>query len=310
MANVNMNVISTVAVTDAVFTGSNIDEDDHAEWDTGTPYVTGDYVIVTSDEIHRVYKCLLNNTGHFPPDYTKDFLEIPEWSDEGRTNRWRMHDDHSGDQTSNPVSIVNTYTPGKIIDSLAFFNIDGASVRVVMTVPGEGDVYDRTVELVSSPYVVDEWTWCFSDFAFKREVVMLDLPAYSDATITMTITARSGQDARCGHFSFGQKRSLGYAVFDAELGNKDFSIKDKNQFGNSVFVPRKSARTMRINVRVPTERMSDFQQVMSSVRNTPCPWIGAERYGSLQMYGWVVSDKMTLGSPQYSPGYISVEELS
>ena len=62
-----MKIIRPLLITDALFTSSNMSEDDHPEYAAGTTYAVDDLVIVLAT--HRIYKSLIDaNTGSYPPD--------------------------------------------------------------------------------------------------------------------------------------------------------------------------------------------------------------------------------------------------
>ena len=57
-----MKVIQPHTITDSTLTSSTVTEADHSAWAGGTTYAEDDYVIVTTPNIHKIYKLLYQMT--------------------------------------------------------------------------------------------------------------------------------------------------------------------------------------------------------------------------------------------------------
>ncbi|WP_414903488.1 hypothetical protein ACMT1E_05335 [Sphingomonas flavalba] len=122
-----MKLIRPTTITDAMLTSSTIPENDHPAWATGTAYVTGNRVILTST--HRRYEALTASTGVNPTsDPTK-------WLDLGPTNRWAMFDDRVGTAATRTGSLEVVLAPGAI-DAVALIDTDAESATVTLSVGG------------------------------------------------------------------------------------------------------------------------------------------------------------------------------
>jgi hypothetical protein len=262
---------------------------------------------VTATGIHRNYECLINNTNKYPPTYS--VTASPEWLDLGADNRWRMFDQRVGNVTSQVNTIVVELLPGRVINSVALFGLSGLSLRVQMTDPTDGLVYDSTITLQSSPYVIDFYTYLFSEFVIITEAVITDLPAYSAATLKLTITAPAATAAECGHVVIGSVISLGVALFGTSVGIIDYSRKEADDFGNPIIVQRKFAQTVDYDVKIESIRVRYVQRLLADMRTTPAVWIGSDIYQSTEVFGWFKDFSIQISNPAYSDCTISVEEF-
>lgn len=78
-----MDFIKPTSITDALFLGSNVPENDYQEWDSGTSYAVGDTVIVDTPDIHKIFECLVSQSAGLSADVLdEDCSDISDWSDQ------------------------------------------------------------------------------------------------------------------------------------------------------------------------------------------------------------------------------------
>lgn len=296
-----MRIIKPVDVTPAILTSSNVPETDYAAWDVATAYAVGDEVTHN----HRNYEALADHTGANPETDTSD---PPKWLDLGANNRWRMFDDKVGSLTEQAGSIAVELQPGVVINSVALFNLLGRSATVTLTDPSEGIVYQRTVSLVDAG-VSDWYEWFFLPIGRQTDFVLLDLPAYGTATLSVTIDNAS-DTAAVGHLVMGRHAELGVAVYGSGVGITDYSRKDKDTFGNSIVVERSFSKRAEFDVVVETPQIGRVQRLLASLRAQPVVWIGAEGYESTFLFGYYRDFQISISGPSVSDAYITVEGLT
>mgnify|MGYP003544562866 CR=1 FL=1 len=178
-----MRVIKSVVTTDAILTSSNIPEDEHPAWVSGTSYTALDKVIYE----HKIYERIVIGAGTTPPN-----LDQVNWLDSGYTNRYRMFDNIISSVSSRTGGIEFTLTPNQVINGIALLNVNASTVRVVMNDPIEGVVYDRTKELRSSSNVIDYYSYFFAPLINLGDLdtaIFLDLPNKPTATITVYVSS-------------------------------------------------------------------------------------------------------------------------
>lgn len=277
-----MKIIRPIPITDAILSASSIAETDYAAWSGATTYAAGDRVIVVAT--HRVYESLqAANLNHDP---TTDSTTTPVWwVVVGSTNRWRMFDDSPSLQSSAATSISATLTPGERVNSIALLNLSAATVQVTVTDPVDGVVYDTLYDL-SSPTGIDDWySYFFEPIARKTDMVLTDLPPYSAADIDIVISEPTGT-AAVGEVVIGLYRDIGGTQFGAQLGIQDYSVKQRDDFGNYTILERAFNRRGVFSVWMDAGMVSAAHALLSDLRATPAVYVGADDYDAAIIYGF------------------------
>lgn len=302
-----MQAIEPLTITDSVLTSSNVPEDDYDAWSSGTTYSLGDRVIVVS--VHKVYESAINsNTGNDP---TTD--DGTNWIEVGATNRWKAFDQKLSDPVQQENSISYTFTTTQsIVNSVAFFALAADTVQITVTPSGAGSpVYDETYQLLDTTSIIDWYTYFFDPADTKeRELLVLDLPSYSSATITITITD-TGNTVEVGQIVMGNLISLGRTGYGTTVGIEDYSRKERDAFGNAVIIERAFAQKADYEVEITTQDTRRVQRFLSEYRAKPVVWIGNQdtSYG-LIVYGFYTQFSINLATPSISYTTLEVEGLT
>lgn len=295
-----MRIIRPLTITPGMLAASNVTEADYPAYNAGTTYGLGDRVISN----HRIYRSVqVDNLGNALSD-------IDWWLNERATNRWRIFDQRIADQTSNPDSIEVTVTPGELVTAIALFNVDGAALQVTMTDAVEGVVYDHEEVLTDESNVVDWYTYFFEPITRKTEVVLFDLPSYSDAEISIALTVDAG-DASLGEIVMGTYRQIGETEYGASLGIQSFSARDRDDFGNWYIVPRDYSDTGRFPVALRTKQVGAIKRYLASLRDSPAVYAGKSDggWGTL-IYGFYEDFDVVLSTPVISDCILNIEGLT
>ncbi len=255
-----MKVIEPMNITDAVLAASNIPENDHPVWDGMATYAADDLVILTTT--HRVYQAVAASTGQDPATDDGTY-----WLDVGATNRWKAFDHIIADLASRTGSITFTLAPTEIVDGMAFFGLDAASVRVVVKDASAATVYDRTEQVVDRTEQVDWWSWFFDPIEFDTEAMFTGLPGYAGNTIEITVS--SAGTARVGEIVTGRIQTLGETLVDTTVGFIDYSLKERDAFGYPIIVPRGTADRSEFRFSFPTEDARRVKRICVRLRATP-----------------------------------------
>lgn len=299
-----LKVIPPLPITDSRLTSSNVAETDYAAWSAATTYAIGNRVIVTTG-VHKIYESLQAS------NLNKDPTTNPTWWIEvSPTNRWKMFDTSNSTQTTNSNSIVVTITPGKVINAVALLNVDGTSVRVKVTDPTDGVVYDNTVSLNYNGTINNWYNYFFDPIMRKKNVILTDLPAYGTAPIEITITY-TGNTAKCGVCVLGSVNCIGEGIeLGASVGIQDYSRKEKNDFGDYVLVQRNYSKRARFSMAVLNDQIDALQDLLVDLRTTPCVWIGDDRYQSTMIYGFYKDFDIVIAYHLVSDCNIEIEGLT
>lgn len=274
-----LKVIPPLSITDSNLTSSNVAETDYAAWLSGTTYSIGQRVIKTST--HKIYESLqASNTNHDPETNPTWWIEV------SATNKWKMFDLSNSTATQNADTIVVTITPGKVVNSVTLLGVNAQTVRIKMTDPTEGVVYDVTTNLNNNGNINNWYNYFFDPIVRKTTLLATDLLAYGSAAIEITIT-NTGNTASCATCVIGAIKYIGEGInLGASVGIQDYSRKEKDDFGNYVLVQRSYNKRANFSMAVLNTQIDALQDLLVSLRTTPCVWIGDNNYASTVIYGF------------------------
>ncbi len=299
-----MKIINPTTVNDAALVSSTVVEDDYSEWSSGTPYTTGDRVIVTASGIHRRYEAMTDTTGDYPPD------NISIWLDLGPTNRWAMFDAKVGTQTSDIETITVELDAG-LVTGLALLNLSAVdTVEVVLTDPGEGEVYNETISMWAAISAANWYAYFFDDVGLRTSVVLTDLPSYYNATVEVTITGATGSTVAIGAMIVGKLNSFAVAANQgSSFGIMDYSRKDTDDFGNYIIVERAFSKRADLSVLIENSDLDKLFRLLSALRATPAVYVASSAYDSTVIFGFSRDWSTVISYPENSELSIQIEGL-
>tara|TARA_R110000796_G_scaffold162657_1_gene279627 strand:+ start:282 stop:1187 length:906 start_codon:yes stop_codon:yes gene_type:complete len=301
-----MQAIDPLTITDSLFLSSNLAEDDYAAWSAGTTYALGTRVIVVS--VHKVYESAsAGNTGNDPTTDTTG----TNWIEVGATNKWKAFDQHISDPATNANTIEYVISSGTtIVNSLAFFGISADTIQIQITAAAT-EVYNTTFSLLGTSSVIDWYTYFFEPATIKaQELLVVDLPSYTDTTITITITD-TGNVVEVGQVVLGRIFNLGRTGYGSSIGIEDYSRKERDAFGNAIILERAFAQKAIYEVSIFTADARRVQKFLAEYRAKPLVWIGNQdpTYG-LIVYGFYTQFSINLSTFSTSYSTIEVEGLT
>lgn len=297
-----MRVIKSIETTDAILTDSNILENEHPLWVSGTTYSMDDKVIYQ----HRIYNRVIAGGGALTPD-----LDLTNWSDLGATNKYRMFDNIMSSVSSRTGGIQFTLTPNQVVNGIALLNVNASTVRVVMNDPVEGVVYDQTRELRSSSEVTDYFSYFFSPLVSLTDLntaVFLDLPSKPTATITVYISSGAAL-VEVGEVVYGIQSIIGRTNYGTSIGIKSYSRKDIDEFGKVTVVKRKNSKYSEYDIDIDNTNLVFVQRLFQDIDSVPCVFIGNPDMEELIVYGFYSDFKSTISFPTVSKCTLRVEGL-
>ena len=297
-----MRVIKSVVTTDAILTASNIPEDEHPVWVSGTSYTALDKVIYE----HKIYERIVIGAGTTPPN-----LDQVNWLDSGYTNRYRMFDNIISSVSSRTGGIEFTLTPNQVINGIALLNVNASTVRVVMNDPIEGVVYDRTKELRSSSNVIDYYSYFFAPLINLGDLdtaIFLDLPNKPTATITVYVSSGVGF-VEVGEVVYGVQSIVGRTNYGTAIGITSYSRKDTDEFGKVTVIKRKNSKYADYDIDIDNTNLAFVQRLFQDIDSVPCVFIGNPEMEELIVYGFYKDFKATISFPTVSKCTLRVEGL-
>lgn len=298
-----MRVIKSVVTTDTILTSSNIPEDEYPAWVASVSYNASDRVIYK----HKIYEAILANSSTTTPD-----LNQTNWLSLGATNRYRMFDNVVSNVSSRTGGIQFTLTPNEVVNGIAFLNLNATTIRVVVTDPTVGVVYDETKELTGSSEVTDYYSYFFAplvDLNNLKLAVFLNLPSnYPTASISVTISSGAGL-VEVGEVVYGVQTTVGRTNYGTALGIKSYSRKETDEFGNVSVVKRKNSKYAEYDVDIDNRSLASVQRFFSDIDTVPCLFIGNPDMEELIVYGFYNEFKATISFPTVSKCNLRVEGL-
>ena len=295
-----MKVIKSITTTDAILTYSNIAEDEHPTWLSGTSYNALDRVIYQ----HKIYERVITGTGTTTPD-----LDLVNWLYVSATNKYRMFDNVLYSVSSRVGGIHFTLTPNEVFESIVLLNINAYSIRVTVTDPVLGILYDKTKVLTNVSDVVDYYTYFTSPLVAKpTTAVFNDLVISPTASIDVYIEAGSSL-VSVGEVVYGVKKVIGRTNYGTAIGIKSYSRKEIDEFGNITVVKRKNSKYCEYDIDIDNYMLSDIQRFFSDIDSVPCVFIGNDNMDELIVYGFYSDFKATISYPTHSKCTLRVEGL-
>lgn len=305
-------IVPPIAITDSILvtTGSppatNVPENDHAAWSSGTTYASGDRVILTST--HKIYESLQDaNTNKDPTTETLWWVEV------GPTNRWAVFDTSVSTQTQQSTNITYTLEPGIAINSLAILNLtDADEINITITSATAGSpgiVYQETIDLgLTSPFA-DWYNWFFGTRSRPTQYTVTNLPAYVDGVFVIEILG--GTDLAVGVILLGQQQRFGRGIrLGARVGIQDYSRKETTEFGETVLVQRAFAKRANFDLFIDKAEVDTLQNYLSALRATPALWIGSTEYESTTVFGFYKNFDILLSYPEHADCELEIEGLA
>ena len=272
-----MKVIKPTPITAAMLVSTTAVEA-YSAWSSATAYALDARVIRATT--NRIYQCIqgpsTNNTPETSPLY---------WTDIGPTNQWAMFDAEISTQTgaSSPLTVV--IKPG-LCSSLALFGLEGTSLTVTIRDGLAGAVVYTATKSLDGTVLADWYQYFFEPYVQLSEVVLTDLPPYSNAHITISIS--SGGTAKCGILVAGTVYYLGISLASPTAGIIDYSQKTTSALGITAFIKRAFSKRMSGTVLLSNSQLNKVRSILSDLRATPCVWIATEKagYEMLTLYGF------------------------
>ncbi len=301
-----MKIIRPITITAAMLTYSNVVDETLATYDPAATYTKLARVIRTLDGIPQIFESqLAGNKGNTP-----ETSPPTTWAPVTATNKWRMFDAANSSQStaSNTLSCTVT-TSGQRVDSVALMNVNGAVAEVKMTSSIDGMVFDQTVSLVDNSAVVDAYSWLFEPIVRKEDVLFEGMPPYASATIDVTVTDPGGTPA-CGTCSIGQMKYVGDTQFGMSLDTDDYSLKQKDAYGNYTVRERPFSKAADFEVLIKGVTVDALNSLLALYRATPIVYIGTGDYASSMILGFYDGYSIKVNLPTYSTLTIHINGMT
>lgn len=265
-----MKVVPPLTITDAILTSSTVAEPsggDPAAWSNATAYVIGDLAYLAST--HRVYECIQGHTNHDPSTDTANAY----WIDAGPTNRWKMFDllRSTGSVGASPMTVV--LTPGMRVDSIGAFGLVADDISITVD-SGATEVYSYSLDLRTRD-VATWYDYFFDEFDIKQAVALFDLPPFTDAVITVTLTRATG-DVTCGGILIGRYVDLGDTIHGAQNDADNFSKIVRDDNGVATLQQRRTVPKNSVTTSIKKAAVNKALRARVDLNAVPAMWSGLD----------------------------------
>lgn len=280
-----MRVIKPNKFSDATLISTNAVET-VGLWNPATSYTKG--TTVRRDETHRIYENMIEGTDAETPEVAQ-LAELPRWLDIGPSNRWAAFDNQINTASVATDSITFTIAPG-VCNSISVFGIYNAyKARVTVKSSASGpQVYDSGDMQLDATIITDWYEYFFELGVPKPDFVLTNLPPYFYGHVTITLTGLPGAQVKCGVILAGNAYELGATQYGAKASIIDYSVKESDDFGETLFVKRPYSKRLEVELELPNTRLNKIQYILAELRATPCAWLGVpcRGYDPLTVYGF------------------------
>jgi hypothetical protein len=300
-----MKVVTPIAIGDAIITSTTALEPAAGEvaWNSATSYTVG---TVVYRQNHRQYKNTIAGV-----DATLPESAPTRWLDVGATNKYAMFDLLSNTPTQVPSPLTIIITPGVRVGALGLVGVEADTVTVSVTSSGV-TVYSATQSMRLRN--TTRWSeYFFGAFGYKSKFGKFDLPMYSNAVITISLTKTIGT-VKCAGVVLGTQTELGGVQYNAESNIIDYSLTTRDAYGNVTLVPRKTVPTTMQTVWMASGDVGKAIALRAALRATPALWSGLsdssqDYFESLFVLGFFRKFTIQLTQPKVSLCTLEIEGL-
>ena len=296
-----MRIVQPSEITTDVLQSTNV-ANIETTWTEGT-YSLGD---------RRVYERIVYEVVADPN--TADRPDIgaasdpPTWVALGYSNQWRMFTEGADSLSTGTGDIDVTLQWPTLISTLAALGLMGASITVTVTDDIDGVVFDETRDLVNIG-VGDWWEFFFLPYD-NIDAAVFELPPYPGADVRILLEgATISDDVAVGRVVAGVGRDLGVTLYGTDIQLQDYSIKDRDGFGNLILRPRRTLKYVNYDVHVPTGSVDFVTRALSRLGAVPTLYIGEENKTSTIVYGVFSDVSQGISTPSLSDLTLQVEEF-
>lgn len=243
------------------------------------------------------------------PNVGKAVGDTDYWIDIGPTNRMAMFDTVNGTRTAGVPTIETVTQPAGRIDCIALLNVDATSIHVTISDAIDGVFFDEDFNMVSNSGILDIHAYYYEPVVRKADLIITGLTPYVSPTIEITIT-KDGGSSQVGTFITGQVRTMGATLISPQVGLKDYSLIEVDDFGDYTLIPRDYSLTGNYRVSVANGFFDEFVRLMGGCLGRATLFIMSEKFAAMAMFGIVRECTLEVPYPETSLCSLNLERLT
>ncbi len=233
-------------------------------WVSGSTYALLDEVILTNT--HRRYMRIVPGAGTTPPS-----ADTVNWKDIGPTNKFAMFDTLRNTKTTHAGPLTVVIKPGQRTRALALMGTVATSATVSV-VSGGVERYPTTTRSLTYRHTMSWSDYFLGTFRLRPALLLIDLPPYSNAEITVTLVNSNSADVQCGALCIGTPVNVGRAQYDAVSRADNYSEVERDTFGNAKLIQRRSVPITDQVTRISKDRVDSLYELRIDANTVPCVW--------------------------------------
>lgn len=295
----SLKVVKPITVLPSML-ASSVPVDDYPEWSAAATYAADERVVHS----YQVWQSLqADNTGKDPAQHATWWVLV------GPVNLMRAFDRKHTTKTRFADAAWFEIQLVDPINAFSLIECDGIrSVTVKLEHASYGILYEKTVGMWTTPDESGWYAWAYGERREQSVMHLFDLPTYRNAKLRVEIEAAN--DAGIGVMLLGQQKDIGFGVMPGlSMGVRDFSRKDRDQWGDVVLQERAYARERSFRVTVEKSQLDNTDRVLTSLRATPALWLLSQKYEQANVYGWVQDWRVSVDYGPYSVLSLQIEGL-
>jgi len=286
-------------------------------WSSSTTYAKGARVRY----IYWDFESLQDgNLFNYPPASGVPLQTTPTatswWVCVGTENRYGLFDLKVNNTATTTGSFYAKWSHYKNITSVAVLNVKAVTVRlrVLENFPvAPVAIYDVTKGLSSTP-IIDWYRYFFTETTTNiSQIIFENIPPGIYNVFELTATSDVGEVVSVGEIIGGYTYELGNTQYGVSAGIIDYSVKTVDAYGNVDITKRSFSKRMSSKIQIEKSKINAVQQIMYSLRATPCVWIGNEDDPDLQepliVLGYYKDFSTEISYPSYALMNLEIEGL-
>jgi hypothetical protein len=190
--------------------------------------------------------------------------------------------------------------------------LDADNITISMSVGGVVKyTYTQSLQLRHS----HTWSnYFFNPFKYQASVVRFDLPPFSAATVTVTITGSRGS-VKCGALVLGQSTYIGKVLVNPESDRISFSRVERDGFGAATLNKRATVPKTTQTLFMDSYLVPVVESLRKDLDSVPCVWSGLDDksqnnyFESLLILGIYRTWPIAMNSVNTAQATLTLEEI-
>lgn len=297
-----MRIVKPNEVDESILQSTSV-ENIETTWTAGT-YSTGTRRV----EGQKVYEVVADpNTSDQPS--VGAVADPPTWVELGYSNIWRMFREGVDSLSTADGEIDVTLEWPVVVNTLGALGLRGQKISLTVTDAVDGVVYDEERDIVDIG-ISDWWEYYFLPYDIIDAVIFDGIPPYPGADFDLLLEGASETDpVAIGRIVAGLSRDLGVTQHGTDIQLQDYSIKERDGFGNLVLVPRRVVKFVNYDVHVPTPQVDFVVKQLQRLGAIPALYIGDQDRSSTIVFGVFADVSQGISTPSISDLTLQVEEF-